>query len=178
MRPQLERGLIQVYTGSAKGKSTAAFGLALRAVGHGFHVYIIQFMKGSSYYGELTSFKRLEPECRIEHFGQPGWVKKGKAKPEDIAEAKNALARAEELMLSGEIDILILDEINNALWFELLTVDEVLALLKKKPAHVELVLTGRNAPQEIIDAAQLVTEMVEVKHPYQIGIEARKGVEY
>jgi len=178
MRQRLEKGLIQVYTGNSKGKSTAAFGLALRAVGHGFKVYIIQFMKGSSYYGELVSFKRLEPECRVEHFGLPGWVKKGEAKPEDAAEAKKALARAEELMLSGDWDIIILDEINNALWFDLLTVDEVMEFINKKPAEVELVLTGRNAPQEIMDAAQLVTEMVERKHPYHLEIGARKGIEY
>jgi len=178
MRPKLEKGLVQVYTGNSKGKSTAAFGLALRAVGHGFHVYIIQFMKGSSYYGELVSFKRLEPECRLEHFGLPGWVKQGEAKPEDIVEARRALERAQELMLSREWDIIILDEINNALWFELLTVDEVLAFLSKKPEQVELILTGRNAPTQIVDAAQLVTEMVEIKHPYQLGINARKGIEY
>ncbi len=178
MRPQLEKGLIQVYTGSSKGKSTAAFGLALRAVGHGFQVFIVQFMKGSTYYGELNSFKRLEPECRLEHYGLPGWVKKGEARPEDVAEARKALARAEEMMLSGAWDIIILDEINNALWFELLTLEEVLAFINKKPEQVELVLTGRNAPEEIISVAHLVTEMVERKHPYQLGINARKGIEY
>ncbi len=178
MRPRLEQGLIQVYTGNSKGKSTAAFGLALRAVGHGFHVYIIQFMKGSSYYGELDAFKRLEPECRLEHFGLQGWVKKGEAKPEDVAEARKALARAEAVMLSCEWDLIILDEINNALWFELLSLDEALGFLAKKPAQVELVLTGRNAPPEIIEKAQLVTEMQELKHPYQLGIGARKGIEY
>lgn len=175
---RLEKGLVQVYTGNSKGKSTAAFGLALRAVGHGYRVYIIQFMKGSTYYGELVSFKRLEPECKVEHFGLPGWVKKGEAKPEDVAEGKKALARAEELMLSGEWDIIVLDEINNALWFELISLDEVLELLRKKPEHVELVLTGRNAPPEVVAAAQLVTEMVEIKHPYQVGIGARQGIEY
>lgn len=178
MRPKLEKGLVQVYTGNSKGKSTAAFGLALRAVGHGFHVYIVQFMKGSAYYGELVSFKRLEPECRLEHFGLQGWVKKGQAKPEDIAEAQRALARAEELMLSGDWDLIILDEINNALWFELVKVEEVMEFLSKKPEHVELILTGRNAPEQILAAAQLVTEMVEIKHPYQLGIDARKGIEY
>lgn len=178
MRPQLEKGLIQVYTGNSKGKSTAAFGLALRAVGHGFHVLIVQFMKGSTYYGELSAFKRLEPECRIEHFGRTGWVKKGEAQPEDIAEARKALARAEELMLSGDWDIIVLDEINNALWFDLLSLDEVMAFIAEKPEHVELILTGRNAPEALKHAAQLVTEMVEIKHPYQIGINARKGIEY
>jgi cob(I)alamin adenosyltransferase len=178
MRNHLEKGLIQVYTGNSKGKSTAAFGLALRAVGNALNVFIIQFMKGSDYYGELNSFKRLEPECRLEHYGLPGWVKKGEARAEDVAEAHKALARAEELMLSGEWDIIILDEVNNALWFELLTVEEVLTFLNKKPDNVELVLTGRNAPEEIISVAHLVTEMVERKHPYQLGINARKGIEF
>lgn len=178
MRPKLEKGLIQVYTGNSKGKSTAAFGLALRAVGHGYHVYIIQFMKGSGYCGELEGFKRLAPECKTEQFGLPGWVKKGAAKLEDIREAKQALQSAEELMLSGEWDVIVLDEINNAMWFELLTVEEVMAFLSRKPEHVELVLTGRNAPQQISEAAHLVTEMVEIKHPFQAGIKARKGIEF
>lgn len=178
MRSKMEKGLIQVYTGNSKGKSTAAFGLALRAAGHKLHVYIIQFMKGSGCYGELESFKRLEPECKIENFGTQNWVKKGQVKPEDIKEAKRALHRAEEIVLSGEWDVIVLDEINNAIWFELLTVEEVMAFLNRKPEHVELVLTGRNAPQQLIEAAQLVTEMVEIKHPYQIGINARKGIEY
>src|SRR5690606_9275264 len=116
---KLERGLIQVYTGNNKGKTTAALGLTLRAVGHGFKVYIIQFMKGRQDYGELKGLKRLEPECRIEQFGNPGWVTKGQAKDEDCLAAQLGLQKAREIMKSGEWDILILDEILNAIWFEL-----------------------------------------------------------
>ena len=175
---RLDKGLIQIYTGNSKGKTTAALGLTLRAVGHGFHVYILQFMKGLQNYGELTGLKRLEPECRIEGFGGKGWVHKGQAQAEDLLEAQKGLARAQEIIASGEWDIVILDEIINAVWFELLTEDEVLKLIDQKPEHVELVLTGRNASQCLIDKAHLVTEMVQIKHPFEQGIQARQGIEY
>lgn len=178
MRPRLEKGLVQVYTGPAKGKSTAAFGLTVRAVGHGFRVFIIQFMKGMANYGELAAFKRLAPECIVENFGGKGWVVKGQAKPEDISEAQKAMARAEEVILSDDWDIVIMDEINNAIWFDLIDVAAVLRLIDKKPERVELVLTGRNAPPEIVTAADLVTEMENIKHPCDHGIGARKGIEY
>lgn len=196
-RPRLTKGLIQVYTGNAKGKTTAAMGLAFRALGHGFRVAMVQFMKGSSYYGEIFTAARLYPsfpiyqfgrECTHSHLIRQGlsecfgcgdcFVKKGEAKPQDVKEAHLALDKARELMLSGEVDILILDEINNALYFELLTVDEVVQFLKEKPSQVELVLTGRNAPKEILEMASLVTEMVEVKHPFAEGVPARRGIEY
>lgn len=176
--PKLDRGLIQIYTGASKGKTTASLGLAVRAVGHGFHVYIIQFMKGLSDYGELTGIKRLAPECCLEHFGTGRWVHKGEAKPEDIEEAHKAFNRARELMHSGQWDILILDEIINAIWFGLISEDQVLELLEEKPPQVELVLTGRNASQRLMDKAQLVTEMVQIKHPFEMGISARKGIEF
>lgn len=176
--PKLDQGLIQIYTGPSKGKTTAALGLAVRAVGHGFKVYIIQFMKGQSNAGELTGIQRLAPECRMEHFGSGQWVHKGSSTSEDIEEANKALSRAHEVMLSGQWDIVILDEIINAIWFELLPEDLVLQLMEKKPPQVELVLTGRNASQRLIEKAQLVTEMVQVKHPFELGIAARKGIEY
>lgn len=176
--PKLEQGLIQIYTGPSKGKTTAALGLAVRAVGHGFQVYVIQFMKGQTDYGELIGIQRLAPECRLEHFGTGQWVHKGMIKQDDIEEAQKALTRAREVMLSGQWDILILDEIINAIWFGLLPEDSVLELLEKKPSQVELVLTGRNASQHLMDKAQLVTEMVQVKHPFEQGISARYGIEY
>lgn len=176
--PNLEQGLVQIYTGPSKGKTTAALGLAVRAVGHGFHVYIIQFMKGRSDYGELAGIQRLAPECQLEHFGTSGWVHKGSLKQEDIEEAQKALIRTREIMLSGKWDIIILDEIINAIWFELLPEDSVLELIEKKPEHVELVLTGRNASQRLMDKAHLVTEMAQVKHPFELGIGARSGIEY
>jgi cob(I)alamin adenosyltransferase len=176
--PRLSAGLIQIYTGHSKGKTTAALGLTIRAVGHGFHVYILQFMKGRQDYGELKGLQRLQPECQIEGFGTAGWVHKGKALPEDLQEARRGLARAQEVIQSGEWDIVILDEIINAIWFELITEEEVLELLDSKPDHVELLLTGRNASQKLKDRAHLVTEMVQVKHPYEKGINARLGIEY
>lgn len=174
----LSEGLVQVYTGNGKGKTTAAFGLAVRAVGHGFRVYIIQFMKGRNDCGELAGLKRLQPECQFEHFGGQGWVNKGEQKEEHLSEARKGLLRAQEIIFSGDWDIVILDEIINALWFELISESEVLDLLSKRPAHVELVLTGRNAPQSLLDKADLVTEMVLHKHPYEQGIKARLGIEY
>jgi len=174
----LSKGLVQIYTGDGKGKTTATFGLTLRAVGHGFRVYIIQFMKGKGGYGELEGLKRLQPECQIEHFGAQGWVHKGENLEEHIKEVRKAFIRAEELIISGEWDIVILDEIINAIWFELIPESDVLDLLNKKPPHVELVLTGRNASQALIDRADLVTEMVQRKHPFEQGIMARLGIEY
>jgi cob(I)alamin adenosyltransferase len=176
--PRISQGLIQVYTGNSKGKTTAAFGLAIRAVGHGFKVYIIQFMKGGNEYGELEGLKRLQPECQLEHFGGQSWVRKGELQEEHIIEAKKAFTRAREIVLSGDWDIVILDEIVNAIWFELIPEVEVLELLDKKPSHVEVVLTGRNASKLLIEKADLVTEMVPQKHPFDRGIMARQGIEY
>ena len=178
MMTNISQGLVQVYTGDCKGKTTAAFGLAIRAVGHGFRVYIIQFMKGGNDYGELEGLKRLQPECQLEHFGGQGWVRKGELQEEHILEARKAFIRAQEIITSGEWDIVILDEIVNALWFELIPESEVLELIDMKPPHVELVLTGRNASKLLIEKADLVTEMVLRKHPFEKGITARLGIEY
>ncbi|HEY8908942.1 MAG TPA: cob(I)yrinic acid a,c-diamide adenosyltransferase [Desulfosporosinus sp.] len=176
--PNLSQGLIQIYTGNGKGKTTAAFGLALRAVGHGFRVYIIQFMKGMDDQGELEGLKRLSPECQHEHFGGSGWVHKGELREEHIREAHKGFLRAQEIVLSGEWDIIILDEIINALWFELISENDVLELLSKKPSHVEMVLTGRNASLTLMEKADLVTEMVQKKHPFEQGVMARQGIEF
>lgn len=174
----LAKGLVQIYTGDGKGKTTAAFGLAIRAVGHGLRVYIIQFMKGKGGYGELEGLKRLQPECQLEHFGAQGWVHKGENIEEHIQEASKAFKRAQDIITSGEWSIVILDEIFNAIWFELIPESQVLELLNLKPAHVELILTGRNASQVFIEKADLVTEMVQRKHPFEQGIMARLGIEY
>ncbi|AVX20383.1 cob(I)yrinic acid a,c-diamide adenosyltransferase [Carboxydocella sporoproducens DSM 16521] len=197
MRQRLTQGLIQVYTGNSKGKSTAAFGLALRAIGHGFKVYIIQFMKGSGYYGELATWHRLYPYIQFSQYGRgcpyshlirqgedscrgcgQCFVKKGEATAEDIRQAAMALEKTRKIMATDEFDIIILDEVLNAIYFELISTKEVLELINNKPPLVELVLTGRNAPPEIIAAAHLVTEMKEIKHPFQQGISARRGIEY
>jgi len=174
----LSKGLVQIYTGDGKGKTTAALGLAMRAVGHGFRVYIIQFMKGKGGYGELEGLKRLQPECQIEHFGAQGWVHKGENLEDHIQEVRKAFIRTQEIIISGEWDIIILDEILNAIWFELIPESDVLGLVNQKPPNVELVLTGRNASKVLIERADLVTEMVQRKHPFEQGIMARVGIEY
>ena len=170
-------GLVQIYTGDGKGKTTAALGLVLRAAGHNMRSYIGQFMKGVDY-GELHAVQMLDPYVTIEQYGQPSFVHSPRATPEDIRLAQEGLEKARTAMLSGTYHIVVLDEVCVALHFELLSLKEVLALIEAKPEHVELVLTGRRAPPELIERADLVSEMREIKHPYQQGIEARKGIEY
>jgi cob(I)alamin adenosyltransferase len=171
----LSKGYIQIYTGDGKGKTTAALGLALRASGHGMYTYIGQFMKGQ-HYGELDAL-RDHPCITIEQYGDPGFICREERTPEHVAQAHKGLERAWEAMLSGEYDIVVLDEVNVAIWFGVLSVEEVLALLDQRPECVEVVLTGRRAPQALIDRADLVTEMREVKHYYAEGVSARDGIE-
>jgi cob(I)alamin adenosyltransferase len=175
--PKLEKGLVQVYTGNGKGKTSAAFGIALRAIGRGLKVYIIQFIKGGFNYGELYMVDKL-PNLELKAFGRGKFITERPPEKEDIKLAEEALQLAEKVVESGEYDIVILDEINVALNLELISLEKVLELIKSKPKHVELVLTGRYAPNEIIEVADLVTEMKEVKHPFNKGYEARKGIEY
>ena len=139
-------GLIQVYTGDGKGKTTAALGLALRAAGHNMRTYIGQFLKGRDY-GELESVKRLAPYVTLEQYGLDAWVHVGNVTPEQRQAALAGLEKARLALLSGEHDIVILDEVNVALHFDVLDEAEVLDLIESKPAHVELILTGRRAPQ-------------------------------
>lgn len=174
---KLEQGLVQVYTGEGKGKTSAAFGLALRAIGRGLKVYVIQFIKGGFDYGELYMVDKL-PNLKLKAFGRGEFVTEKPPGKEDVELAQEALALAEEVVKTGEYDIVILDEINVALNLKLINLDEVLELIKNKPKHVELILTGRYAPKEIIEAANLVTEMKKIKHPFNNGYEARKGIEY
>jgi cob(I)alamin adenosyltransferase len=177
MGQSLEKGLVQVYTGEGKGKTSAAFGLALRAIGRGLDVYVIQFIKGGFDYGELHIAKAL-PHFRLEAFGCGRFIDVGAPGEEDVVQARLALERASRVLEEGKHDILILDEVNVAMMYGLISVDDVLDLIARKPERVELVLTGRGAPGEIIEAADLVTEMGEVKHPFRRGIRARKGIEY
>jgi len=174
---QLKKGLVQVYTGNGKGKTTAAFGLALRAAGRGLKIYIIQFIKGGFDYGELHVIGRI-PNISLKAFGRGKFVTQYPPPLEDVKLAEEAFQLAKKTVESGEYDLVILDEINVALNLRLLSVKQVLELIKNKPAHVEIVLTGRYAPEEIIEAADLVTEMREVKHPFQKGIPSREGIEY
>ncbi|MSM38444.1 MAG: cob(I)yrinic acid a,c-diamide adenosyltransferase [Geobacter sp.] len=173
----LEQGLVQVYTGNGKGKTTAALGLAFRACGRGLKVLMIQFMKGGGPYGEHLAAERLAPLLTIVPFGRPGWVNRDNPDPEDRRLALEALALGHEAVSGGNYDLVILDEVNGAVGFGLLTVEEVLACIAVRAPGVELVLTGRNADQRVIDAADLVTEMREVKHYYRAGVPARIGIE-
>ena len=168
--------LLQVYTGNGKGKTTAALGLSMRAAGRGWKVLIIQFMKGMEY-GELFSFGPLE-NVAIEQYGSKGFVDKCAPSPEDKGLAARALDRARETVRSGDYDMIILDEINVTVDFGLVELADVLELLESRPDTTEVVCTGRYAPQEIMDMADLVTEMKEIKHPYANDIPARKGVEF
>jgi len=173
----LNRGYVQVYTGNGKGKTTAALGLALRAVGHGLRVYMIQFMKGSIDYGELNGAMRLAPELEIVQMGRECFVNKRNPSAEDVKLARLGLERAREVVSARRHDIVILDEINCALDYNLIPVEEVLDLVQSRPDGMELVLTGRRAPGVIIEAADLVTEMKEVKHYYAAGVDGRIGIE-
>jgi cob(I)alamin adenosyltransferase len=173
----MKRGLIQVYTGSGKGKTTAALGLALRAVGHGLRVLVVQFMKGNINYGELKSAKKLSPYLTIKQLGRETFVSRTHPDPIDIQMAREGFSFAKRAIEGEEYDIVILDEINVAVDFGLIPLSDLLTLIEKKPKEVELILTGRNAKSEIMDRADLVTEMVERKHYYNKGVKARKGIE-
>jgi len=173
----MKEGLVQVYTGNGKGKTTAALGLALRAAGHGMKVLIIQFMKGNTGYGEKESARRLSPNLTIIKAGRDGFVSKSNPDPIDFKLAQEGFSIAKKAAENKEYDILILDEINMVIDHGLLPLSDLLQFIDSKPETVELILTGRNAKPEILEKADLVTEMVERKHYYTRGIPARKGIE-
>ena len=177
---ETKRGLIIVHTGPGKGKTTAALGIAFRAVGQGMKVLMVQFIKGSWHYGELDTAKMLgDQRIQILPMGR-GFVKVGAEKPdpEDVKLVQEAWDFAAAKMSGGELDLLILDEINYAISYKMLDPKLVVAALKSKPEMLHVILTGRNAHPSIVECADLVTEMREVKHPYQKGIQAQKGIEY
>jgi cob(I)alamin adenosyltransferase len=173
------RGLLMVFTGNGKGKTTAAMGAALRAVGQGFKVLMIQFIKGSWHYGELDAARLLGGAFEIRVMGR-GFVKTGDpaVDPEDVRLAEEAWKAALEAMHSGKYDMLILDEINNAIHYGMLPPGEVLAGLAERPERLHVICTGRDAHPKLIEAADLVSEIREIKHPYNQGIPAQRGVEY
>jgi cob(I)alamin adenosyltransferase len=173
-------GLVIVYTGKGKGKTTAALGIVLRSVGHGCKVAMIQFIKGEWYYGELSSSKRLEPEFEMIAAGKGfvGIIDDDHPIEAHQKAAQEAVAIVKERLSSGIYDIMVLDEINYAVKLNLISVHDVLDIIKKKPKKTSLVLTGNYAPVEVIAIADLVTEMREIKHPYQSGIKAKKGIDY
>jgi cob(I)alamin adenosyltransferase len=174
---KLQEGLVQIYTGNGKGKSTAAIGQAVRAAGFGLKTYIAQFMKEYPY-NELISLKLLSEWITIEQFGGDDFVYKKELPGEkELAKAKKGLNSAKEKMLSGNFDLIILDESIVAIYFKLITTKKLVEFIKVKPANVELILTGRYCPEKLIDLADLVTEMKEVKHYYQKGVTSRKGIE-
>lgn len=176
----MEKGLVIVYTGKGKGKTTAALGIALRAVGYKKKICMIQFIKGSWHYGEMHSSKKLEPEFEMIAVGK-GFVGilDDKSPKEDHKEtAKEAIRISKEKIRSGAYDIVILDEINYAVNLELISIKEVMELIESKPSETDLVLTGNYAKKEIIERADLVTEMKEIKHPFQLGIKAKKGIDF
>jgi len=196
-RGRYAHGLVQVYTGHGKGKTTAALGLGLRAVGHGYKVRMIQFMKGTSYTGEVQAARRLAPDFEIFQFGRDCkyaermrsgeavcdgcgqcFVTLGNPELRDIRYARQAYDLAVRTLDEAQADLVILDEISNALYYELLDAEDAANLIARRPPGVELVLTGRNMPPAILDMADLVTEMRMVKHPFESGIPARRGIEY
>ena len=171
------KGLVQVFTGNGKGKTSAALGSVLRALGHDLKVYIVFFMKGKYPYGEFDTLPRLS-NVDIASFGLRCLTDRNNINPEEIEEAKLALSAAREAMLSGKYDMVVLDEVNVAVYFKLIGLEDVISLIKERPPNVELILTGRYADAKVIDLADLATEMVKLKHPYDKGIKARKGIEY
>jgi len=173
-----KKGLIIVHTGSGKGKTTAALGIAFRAAGNGMWVSIIQFIKGKWKYGEMESAKQLKTPIEIYPMGE-GFTWDTKNRQRDIEMTQKAWAVCKEKMLSGKYDVVVFDEINYVIDYDYLDLKEVLAALKQKPEMVHVILTGRNAKPELIELADLVTEMRELKHPFKDqGILAQKGIEF
>ncbi len=177
-RKSLEIGLVQVYTGNGKGKTTAALGQALRASGHNIKSLIIQFLKGGSYSGEVKAVENCAPLIKIYQAGSPFFINKDKISEKDMDSNRKGLALAEDAACEeNDMGILVLDEINVAINLGIIKTEEIIKLIKNKRPDIELILTGRNAPQEILDIADLVTEMKEIKHYYNKNIPSRTGIE-
>jgi cob(I)alamin adenosyltransferase len=173
-------GIVIVYTGNGKGKTTASLGVALRAIGHGLRVCIIQFIKGEWSYGELNSIKKLEPDLELIVAGKGfiGIIDDDHAFEEHVRAARTALDIVEQKISLDTFDIIILDEINYALHLGVLQLADVMKILQNRPKHLSLILTGNHASEEIITLADLVTEMKEIKHPYKKGIKAKRGIDF
>jgi len=177
LKRPLGQGLVQVFTGYGKGKTSAALGTVLRAAGHGLSIFIVFFMKGEYPYGEYQSLSRL-PNVGVASFGFRGLTDRENIKPAETEQAKQALAAARQAVLSGNYDLVVLDEVNVAAAWGLIELEEVVRLIEDKLPGVEIILTGRYADARLVEMADLVTEMVKIKHPYDKGIRARKGIEY
>jgi cob(I)alamin adenosyltransferase len=172
----MKQGLVQIYTGEGKGKTTAALGLALRAAGRDLKVFIAQFAKGV-FYGELEALKRFDPQITLHQYGRKTFIH-DEPSEEDVRMAREGWREIQEVMERCLCDILIVDEIGIALYYRLVTLEEVHELIRRKPETVELVLTGRKIPEELYPEADLITEMREIKHYYNAGVQARQGIEY
>lgn len=174
---KFSRGLVMVYTGDGKGKTTAAMGQALRALGHSRKVFVVQFMKGKKY-GEVLCAEKYLPDLTMCRCGLDSFVMKDNPAPVDIELARQGLKLAKEAISSGAYGMVILDEVNVALEFKLIPLDEVLEIIRSKPNEVDLILTGRYAPPEIIEIADMVSEVKEIKHHYAKGVKERAGIEF
>ena len=170
-------GIVEVFTGNGRGKTSAALGVVLRALGQGLRVHIVRFMKGGYAYGENNILAQL-PNVTVASFGRLGFVTPGNVEEEDREQARQGLGAAREAMLSGKYDLVVLDEVNVASAWNLIPVDDVVDLVRERPQGVELILTGRHADARLIELAELVTDMVEIKHPYRRGVAARRGIDY
>jgi cob(I)alamin adenosyltransferase len=171
------RGLVEIFTGNGKGKTSAALVVVLRALGHNLRVHIVYFMKGNYPYGEQKILSQLS-NVSLARFGQMSFIDPMNVKEEEKEQARQALLAASEAIFSGNYDIIVLDEVNLAAAWNLVDVDDIVELIKRKPEDVELILTGRYADAKLIELADLVTEMVEVKHPYERGVLSRQGIDY
>ncbi|TYB32012.1 MAG: cob(I)yrinic acid a,c-diamide adenosyltransferase [Candidatus Mcinerneyibacterium aminivorans] len=171
-----DRGYIQVYTGDGKGKTTAALGLSLRAVGAGYRVFIGQFVKGMKYSETRAISKYLSDNIKIEQYGTGCFIT-DEPSEEDIRKAQKGLRRIKEIILEDNFDVIILDEATIAIYFDLFKTEDLIELLKLKKKNQEIIVTGRKAPEKLREFADLVTEMNEVKHYYSRGVEARRGIE-
>jgi cob(I)alamin adenosyltransferase len=171
------QGLVQVFTGNGKGKTTAALGTVLRAAGHGLKIYIVFFMKGDYDRGEFKALAKL-PNVEVSRSGFRRFVDPARITPEEKEEAARAFEAAREALVSGRYDLVVLDELNVAVGYDLVTFEDVIRLIEARPPRVELIITGRHADPRLIEMADLVTEMVKVKHPYDKGVTARRGIEY
>ena len=175
---EFRTGLVTVFTGDGKGKTTAAIGTAVRAAGHGLKVSIVFFLKGKMFsQGEVNSIGLLS-NIDVSSFGVNDWLKKGEVHPAAVLQARQALAASSRMIESKKYDLVIMDEVNSAVDFGLISAQDVLNVLQARPLGVDLLLTGRNADQRVIEASDIVTEMKCVKHAYERGIEARQGIDY